>query len=49
MIAYGEIFNQEIEMTTNDVFATVVLNPNFEEDYVCVNVHFANTHPRVFE
>jgi len=49
IIAYCEIFNQEIEMTTYDVFATVVLNPDFGEDFVCVDANFANANPRIFE
>jgi hypothetical protein len=47
IIAFCPVFNMELELTTYDVYATVVMNPNFDEDYVCVDANFANAHPHI--
>ena len=48
IIAFCPVFNMKLELTTYDIFATVVIDPNFDENRVCVDADFANAHPQVF-
>ena len=48
IIAFCQLFNQEMELTAYDVHATVVTNPDFDEDSVFVGVAFGNAHPNIF-
>jgi hypothetical protein len=48
IIAFSPLFNMEMELTTYDVFATVIQNPNFDEDYVYVDANFGAAYPAIF-
>ena len=48
IIAFCQLFNQEMELTAYDVYATVVTDPNFDEDAVYVDAAFGNAYPNIF-
>jgi len=48
IIAFCQLFNQEMELTAYDVYATVVTDPNFDEEAVYVDAAFGNAHPNIF-
>jgi len=48
IIAFCFVFDNELELSGYDVFATVVINPVFDENCVRVDAEFARTHPQIF-